>query len=263
MPVDQQELSKRGQQILDELFREGSVKVDHLVTLLSASPVTIRRELALLARQGRLRRTRGGAIPVEALFYEPFRHDSTFQEQIDQFAEEKRRIAVAAAELIDAGQIIALTAGTTATLVTRSIPYKQGITVVTNTVNMAMELHNRSDLNVFVTGGFLHGGWFSLVGSAAMQTMQQIFVDKIFIGVNAIDAGRGITTYHPEEASIDRVMIQQAKQKIVVADHSKLGLVANYVVCPAEQIDMIITDTGAANAAIAPFLELGIEVRRV
>ncbi len=81
----------------------GTVRVDDLVVLLGASPMTVRRELAVLEGQGRLRRTRGGAIPVQPLFYEPFRHDSTFQEQIEQFADEKRRIAAAAAELIDAG----------------------------------------------------------------------------------------------------------------------------------------------------------------
>lgn len=263
MAVDTQEISDRGQRILDELSRAGTVRVDDLVVLLGASPMTVRRELAVLEGQGRLRRTRGGAIPVQPLFYEPFRHDSTFQEQIEQFADEKRRIAAAAAELIEAEQTIAVTAGTTTTQVTRSIPHKPGITVVTNTVNVAMELSNRTDLNVYVTGGFLHGGWFSLVGGAAMNSMQQVFVDKIFIGVNGIDAARGLTTYHPEEASMDRVMIHQARQKIVVADHGKLGIVTNYLVCPAIEVHLIITDTGATDAMVAPFLDLGIEVRRV
>jgi DeoR family transcriptional regulator, aga operon transcriptional repressor len=261
--ADANSITERRQRVLDELRRAGSTTVERLASVLETSPVTVRRELAQLASQGLLRRTRGGAIPVEPLFYEPFRHDSSFQEQIELHAEEKRRIAAAAAELIDGGQMIAFTAGTTSTLVSRSIPHREGITVVTNTVNMAMELSNRTDLNVFVTGGFLHEGWFSLVGEAAIEAMRRIFVDKIFIGVNGIDAAAGITTYHPEESAIDRVMIGQAKQRIVVADCSKLGLVTNYAVCPANEVHMIITDTGATNAAIAPFVELGIKVRRV
>ncbi|MCX6624360.1 MAG: DeoR/GlpR family DNA-binding transcription regulator [Acidobacteria bacterium] len=263
MATDTEAISERGQKILDELFRNGNVKVEDLAAALGISPITVRRELAQLARQGRLRRTRGGALPVEPLFYEPFRHDSTFQEQIDQCAEEKRRIAAAAGELIEENQMIALTAGTTTTLVSRSIPHNLGITVVTNTINMAMELSNRSDLNVFVTGGFLHRGWFSLVGAAAVEAMRQVFVDNIFIGVNAIDASAGITAFHPDEAAIDRIMVGQARRKIVVADHNKLGLVTNYVVCPASEIDLIITDTGATDDIVEPFLNLGIEVRRV
>ncbi len=263
MATDTEAISERGQRILDVLIRSGNVKVEDLAAALEISPITVRRELAQLARQGRLRRTRGGALPVEPLFYEPFRHDSTFQEQIDQCAEEKRRIAVAAGELIEENQMVALTAGTTTTLVSRSIPRKPGITVVTNTINMAMELSNRPDVNVFVTGGFLHRGWFSLVGTAAMETMQKVFVDKIFIGVNAIEAAAGITTFNPDEAAIDRMMIGQARMKIVVADHNKLGLVTNYVVCPASEIDMIITDSRATDDIVEPFLNLGIEVRRV
>jgi len=96
-------------------------------------------------------------VPIEPLFYEAFRHDQSFQDQLGMFAEEKRRIGQAASELVSAGEMIALTAGTTTTEVVRSLRSLSGITVVTNTVNVAMELSNRKDINVFVTGGTYAG----------------------------------------------------------------------------------------------------------
>src|SRR3954468_20872438 len=106
-------LTEREQKILEVLTREGTVTVPTLCDALKISPATARRELQSLEDKGRLRRTHGGAIPVEPLLYEGFRHDSTFKEQIGRHAEEKRRIATAAAEMIGEGETIALTSGTT------------------------------------------------------------------------------------------------------------------------------------------------------
>jgi len=87
-----------------------------------------------------------------------------FRRRLRSFADEKRRIARAAAALVGAGETVALTPGTTTTEVVRSLPQNFNITVVTNTVNIPMELSKRKDLNVYVTGGHLRGDWFSLVG---------------------------------------------------------------------------------------------------
>jgi DeoR family transcriptional regulator, aga operon transcriptional repressor len=254
---------ERTQRILDNLFSTGMVSVQELADRLEVSPATVRRDLELLEREGRLRRTHGGAIPVEPLLYEPFRHDSSFQEQIEQHAVEKRRIAMAAAETIAEGDTIALTSGTTTTLVARSIPHRRGVTVVTASVNVAMELSQRPDLSVFVTGGYLRGSWFSLVGQSAIASMSQIFVDKVFIGVNGIHPEKGLTTFNHEEAAIDRTMIRQAGQKIAVADHSKLGVVGSYLTCTLNEIDILFTDTDATDEVVDGFLSKGLKVRRV
>lgn len=255
--------SERGQLILEQLLRTGSLTIEELCDRFSISVATARRDLDQLEKQGRLRRTHGGAKPVEPLFYEPFRHVSTFGVESEHHAEEKRRIGIAAAELIQEGDTIAVTAGTTALYVTRSIPAERKITVVTNTVNVAMELSNRPDVNIFVTGGFMHGGWFSLVGSVAIQAMRGIFVDKVFIGANGVHVEHGITAFHPDEAGFNAVMVKQARQKIVVADRSKLGALATHLFCPIEDVHTLITDEGATDSDIAPFLAKGIEVRRV
>jgi DeoR/GlpR family transcriptional regulator of sugar metabolism len=255
--------SNRNSFILRELRQAGRVSVEDLRDKLDVSLATVRRDLQELEDRGLLRRTHGGAIPIEPMLYEAFRHDRTFQEQVDSFAEEKRRIAVAAADLISPGDTIALTAGTTATEVVRNLHTLGGITVVTNTVNVAMELSKRKDIHVFVTGGHLRGDWFSLVGLEAVANMAKVFVDLLFIGVNGIDAQKGLTCINGDEVEINRCMVQQARRKIAVADHSKLGVVTRWLICPTESIEMLITDTGATNKMIAPFVEKNIEVRRV
>lgn len=254
--------AERMKAIMHELLRVGSISVEGLTGQLNVSVATVRRDLAALEEQGLLRRTHGGAIALEPLLYEPFRDDSSFQEQIERFGEEKRRIGLAAAALIEDGETIGLTAGTTATQVARSVR-NSGITLVTNTVNVAMELSQRKDISVFVTGGVLHGGWFSLVGPTAMEAMSQIYLDRLFIGVNGIELQRGLTASHADEAAINRVMVRQAKMRIAVLDHSKFGIAATHRFAGSEDLDIIITDTGASDAVIEPFLTNGIDVRRV
>jgi DeoR/GlpR family transcriptional regulator of sugar metabolism len=257
------EIDQRGQRILEELLKTGTITVEQVCKEFNVSVATARRDLENLEQLGRLRRTHGGAISLEPLLYEPFRHVSSYNDQVKQCADEKRRIALAAAELINDGDIIALTAGTTTTQITRAIAPGKNITVVTNTINVAMELSNRPDISVFVTGGFLHGGWFSLVGNAAIEALRRIFVDKAFIGANGLDSEHGATAYHPHEADLNSILVRQAKERIVVVDHTKLGVIATHLFCPVETINLIITDKAASDEAIDGFLDKGIKVQRV
>lgn len=257
------EMAERTQYILQEILRVGHVSVDKLAKKLKVSSSTIRRELRDLEQQGLLRRNHGGAAPVEPALYEPFRHVSSFGEQERQRATEKRRIGLAAAEIIADGEIVGIGAGTTTTQVARSIRHRKNITVVTNAVNVAMELSHRSDLKVFVSGGFLSGDWFALVGQASIQSIGEMFVDKVFIGVDGIHADHGLTTNYPDQAAIHRQMMRQARQKIVVADHSKLGVTGTALIYLATEIDLLITDKGATDAALAPFSSKGIQIKKV
>jgi|HubBroStandDraft_6_1064221.scaffolds.fasta_scaffold222285_2 DeoR family transcriptional regulator of aga operon len=255
--------TNRSTDILRELRQAGSVSVGSLSDKLGVSLATVRRDLQEMEARGLLRRTHGGAIPIEPLFYEPFRHDQSFQDQVGRFADEKRRIAMAAAGLVSPGDTVAFTAGTTTTELMRSLQGLSGISVVTNTVNVAMELSARKDIDVFVTGGHLRGDWFSLVGPAAIATVRGLFIDVMFIGVNGIHAERGLTCLNPDEAEINRAMVQQAKRKIAVTDHSKLGIITKWLICATEAIDLLITDKGASDEMIAPFLERGVKVSTV
>src|SRR3569833_1166596 len=165
--------------ILTMLQQTGSISVDELRTRFDVSVVTVRRDLTVLEERGLLRRTHGGAESIEPLFYEPFRNDRSFQAQVSRFADEKRRIGRAAAALIESGETIALTPGTTTTEVIRGLPLNHNISVVTNTVNVAMELSKRKDVYVFVTGGHLHGEWNSLVGSAALKALANMLLNTM------------------------------------------------------------------------------------
>jgi DeoR family transcriptional regulator of aga operon len=252
----------RSQEILQELLRTGEVSVDELAKNLNVSPSTIRRSLRSLEQQGLLRRVHGGAVTVEPMLYEPFRHVSSFQEQEQRRSVEKRRIGLAAAELISDGDVIGIGAGTTTTQVARSIRHRKGITVVTNAINIAMELSHRDDLKVIVTGGSLSGAWFALVGPTAITSVSEIFVDKVFIGVDGIHAERGLTTNYPDQAAIHREMMRHARQKIVVADPHKIGVTGTALICPVSEVNIFITNKSASNKSISPFTKQGVLVQR-
>jgi DeoR/GlpR family transcriptional regulator of sugar metabolism len=263
MPPKTDNLIARQEYIIQRLQETGAVAIDELCTTLGASIATIRRDLEDLETRSLLKRTRGGAVPIGPLFYEPFRNDSSFQDRVSSFAEEKRRIGLAAARLVSKGQMVALTGGTTTTEVVRSLKVLSDISIITNTVNVAMELSNRKDIEVIVTGGHLRGSWFTLVGPIANTSAETLFSDIMFIGVDGIDAKKGLTCTNPSEAEVLRKLVQRAKMKVVVADHSKLGSVSKYLLCTTKEIDMLISDTGASASAIAPFQKLGIDVTRV
>src|SRR5918997_3940719 len=216
MPDELSATERRAQLILQELLRAGKVSVGALAKRLKVSAATIRRDLGELERRGLLRRSHGGAVPIQPLLYEPFRHTSYYHEQERQRSAEKRRIGLVAAELVTDGEILAIGAGTTATQVARSVCLHKGLTVLTNAVNVAMELSHRSDVKVIVTGGFLSGDWFALVGPAAIHAVGEIFVDKVFIGVDGVHADRGLTTNYPDQATIHRAMMRHARRKVIV-----------------------------------------------
>jgi DeoR family transcriptional regulator of aga operon len=249
--------------ILKELRRSGTVSVDTLSADLDVSLVTIRRDLDQLERDGLLHRTHGGAVAIQPLFYEPFKNDRSFQAQLEKFADEKRRIGRAAAALIDKGETIALTPGTTTTEVIRSLPLNQNITVVTNTVNIAMELSKRKDLDIFVTGGHLRGDWFSLVGPTAIHSLQRMLIHTVFIGADGIDAVWGASCLSSDESDLNSAMVRLARRRIAVVDHSKFGVVAGWRICQTQDLHILITDTGATDEMIEPFRQAGVDVRRV
>ncbi len=250
----------RQELILRSLQETGSVLIENLRGMTGASIATIRRDLEDLEGRSLLKRVRGGAIPIGPLFYEPFRNDASFQDKIASFAEEKRRIARAAAALVKKGQTIALSGGTTTTEIVRNLKTLSGISIITNTVNVAMELSNCKDIEVIVTGGVLRGSWFTLIGPIANASTEFLFADIMFLGVDGIDAQQGLTCTNQTEAEVLRKLAKHSKKKIVVADHSKLGQVSKFLLCQITEIDCLITDEGASHAATATLERCGLSV---
>jgi DeoR family transcriptional regulator, aga operon transcriptional repressor len=254
----------RRDQILLEVRKKGTITLEELMKRLGASSASIRRDLSALQQQGLVRRTHGGAMLIEPLLYEPFRYDSLFQTRAQHRPAEKRRIGAAAAELIREHETIGFTAGTTTTQVARNIRNRRNIRVITNAINIAMELCNCEGLQTFVTGGVVQwAGSFSLVGQAAINFLNEIYLDKVFLSACGVDLRRGVTVIEPEESLTFRAMVQQAKTRIVVADSTKLGALTPAFVCPISDIHVLVTDTRASDKTVAPFIERGIEVKRV
>jgi DeoR family transcriptional regulator, aga operon transcriptional repressor len=254
----------RAEQILRELRQKGEVSLTELITGLGVSAASVRRDLAKLEEQGLVRRTHGGAILVEPLLYEPFRYDSLFQNREQHRTAEKRRIGLAAAELIQENETVGFTAGTTTTHAARNLRNRHNIRVITNAINIAMELSNCAGLKTFVTGGIVQwAGSFSLVGQVAITSMSDIYMDRVFVSVCGIDPVRGLTVIEPEEGLTFRAMIHQSRQTVVVADSSKIGMVTPALICPISDVHVLITDKRAPDKAVAPFRERGIEVERV
>ena len=254
----------RADQILRELRQVGDLSLDTLIERLGTSAASVRRDLTKLEAKGLVRRTHGGVTLVEPFLYEPFRYDSLFQNREQHRTAEKRRIGLNAAELIQENETVGFTAGTTTTHVARNLRNRHNIRVVTNAINIEMELSNCAGLRTFVTGGFVQwAGSFSLVGHAAIDSLKDVYLDRVFVSVCGIDVARGITVIEPEESLTFRAMIHQAKHTVVVADSSKIGVVNAALICPIANIQMLITDGRATDKVVAPFLERGIEVRRV
>lgn len=257
-------INRRSEQIVKFLLSTGSATIEELLAIAGSSAPSIRRDLARLENRGLIRRTHGGAELAEPLLYEPFRYDSSFLAREQRHAAEKRRIGLAAAELIQEGETVGLSAGTTTTHIGRSLRHREKIQVVTNAINIGMELCNRTSIRTYLTGGVVLWAWsFALSGNAALSFLDNIYMDKVFLSVTGVDAERGATSLEADEALVYRKMLKQAKEVIVVADSGKLGKIGPAIICPANEIQILITDTGATAEALAPFERQGTRILRV
>jgi len=257
-------ISRRSTEIIKFLLKSGNASIEELLEVAGSSAPSIRRDLARLENRGLIRRTHGGAELVEPLLYEPFRYDSSFIAREQRRAAEKRRIGLAAAEMIQEGETVGLSAGTTTTHIGRSLRHRERIQVVTNALNIGMELSNRTSIRTYLTGGVMLWAWsFALSGNAALNFLDSVYMDKVFLSVTGLDAERGATSLETDEALVYRKMLKQARQVIVVTDSSKIGKVSPAIICPSNEIHVLITDTSATADAIAPFERQGTRVIKV
>jgi len=251
----------REEQIMKALLRRGSISLNDLVEELAMSAPSIRRDLTRLEERGLVRRTHGGVTLVEPMLYEPFRHDTSFHARELRFSGAKRRIGFAAAELVAKGETIGITAGTTTTQIGRALRHRREISVVTNALNIGMELCNQTAIRTTLTGGLLAWQWtFAMAGAAAIESIRDTNFDKLFLSATGFDPQRGVTTLEPEEAAVARAMVENAAQVIVVADSSKFGVVSPSRVCRSTDVDLLITDTDLPAASVAELEAAGIQV---
>jgi DeoR family transcriptional regulator, aga operon transcriptional repressor len=251
---------KRAKEILRLLLSHGKTSVEELTSLFSMSPASVRRDLVRLEESGLVHRTHGGAM-LAGQIYEPFRFDASFNIREERFAQEKQRIAMAAADLVQENETVGVTAGTTTTQVARGLRLRKGIHIITNAVNIGMELNTSETLETTLTGGCMRWpGAFSLIGPTAIESLHTILMDKVFIAVTGIDPERGATTIQADEAAVFREMCRRAKQVVIVADSSKVGMTSPAVICPTTDIDILITDDGISDDALRAFKRRDVEV---
>ncbi|HEY2278119.1 MAG TPA: DeoR/GlpR family DNA-binding transcription regulator [Streptosporangiaceae bacterium] len=249
--------SARLSAILDRLADGGTVDVTGLAKELAASQATIRRDLATLERQRLLQRTHGGAVAHGVSYELPLRYKGV------RFAEEKRRIAAAAAAMVAEGMAVGLTGGTTATEVARALADRPRLIIVTNALNIASELGVRPNIKLIVTGGLARSQTYELSGPIAEASLAGLHLDVAFIGVDGVDASAGCTTHEEVEAHTNQVMLRHAQRAILIADSSKIGKVTFARICPARDVDELITDDGADPGAVRALGEVGVQVTLV
>lgn len=255
-----QKTEKRAKEILHLLLHQGKTSVEQLAKHFRTSSTSVRRDLARLEQQGLVHRTHGGAM-LAGQTYEPFRFDATFTEREKRFAHEKQLIATRAAALIVEGEIVGVTAGTTTTQVARLLRTRKGIRVLTNAVNIGLELSASDGPETTLTGGrMMWPGAFSLTGPTALETIESFVLDRVLLGVTGIDAQHGATMIEMEEAAVSRAMVRQARQVVVVADSSKVGMTSHAVICNIQKINVLVTDNGLTEEAAAELERHGVRV---
>lgn len=249
---------ERRQEIARLIQAEPRVAVSDLSRRFAVSEVTIRKDLAHLHETGQIQRTHGGAIRLDVSLEE-----GEFDERTQLRQNEKGRIADTAASLVRDGDSIALDASTTALYVARRVRDRRAMTVVTNSLRIAIELGSRPGTSVLIPGGVFRPESFSLVGTWGETVLRQVNIQRAFVGARGFTLTEGLTDVNSEEVKLKQAIIEAAKEVIAVIDHTKWGDVALATFCPPERIKMIITDDKAPPAMVEEARARGIEVRIV
>lgn len=247
--------------ILDLVIDQGHVSVEDLTGELGVSPATVRRDLDTLASQQLVIRSHGGASAHAGASALPMRYRAA------RNARAKDAIARTAVNMVEPGSVIGLNGGTTTTSLAHELGARQEFldapretVLVTNALNIAQELAVRHHLQLVVTGGVVRDGSFELVGNWGEQLLEQIRIDQLFLGVNAINAADGICTHDEAEASFSARLAARASRVTVVADATKLGDTAFARIHSLEEVDGLITDPSATEEQLAPLRDAGLDV---
>jgi DeoR/GlpR family transcriptional regulator of sugar metabolism len=228
---------ERLQRILDAIVKAGHAKAGDLAGIFGVSEITIRRDLNELADRGFVRRAHGGAVVSNAATMEPpILHRMTQEKEI------KDAIARTAASMVGNGESIFLGSGSTVAYVARYLSNHQNLTIVTNALNVGIDLATAPHITVVVLGGMMHHKELSLIGHIAEQSLREVTFDKVILGIPAIDLKAGLTNDFLPEVMTDRTILNQAREVILAADHTKCGRVASAVVAPLNRVNYFITD---------------------
>lgn len=243
--------SDRKKAILDLLAEDSGISVSTLSQKLGVSVVTIRTDLANLEEEGFVIRTHGGAMPA----FHP-----QILERMRQDKERKASIAKAAAEKIQDGETVIVSAGTTTALIAKYLLGKRNIHIVTNNTLLLTYARTNPQLRVTLVGGEFRPSEEGLVGPLAIQALDQVFVSKAFIGVDGISVKHGFTAHLVESADLVRKMAEQAKEVYAICDSSKFGKPGFARILPFDGVAGLVTDSGLSAEFEKDLREAGVSV---
>ena len=243
--------SDRKKTILDLLAEDSGVSVSALAQTLGVSVVTIRTDLASLEEEGFVIRTHGGAMPA-------FHPQILDRMRLDK--ERKTAIAKAAAEQIQDGDTVIISAGTTTALIAKYLLGKRNVHIVTNNTLLLTYARTNPQLRVTLVGGEFRPSEEGLVGPLAMQSLDQVFVSKAFIGVDGISVKHGFTAHLVESADLVRKMAAQAQQVFAICDSGKFGKPGFARILPFDGVNGLITDSGLSDEFEKDLREAGVTI---
>lgn len=234
--------SGRRQKIIAMLKEHGSVQVANLSEQFEVSSQTVRKDLDFLCSRGLAERSYGGAISSEMI-------NAASEPAVDAKriinVDEKQRIGRLAAEMVEPGDSIVLDSGTTNMAIAAHLPDIDNITVLSNDFGVLSILAKKSNIQVFMLGGHLRRRNMALYGGQTIDALNDLHVDKLFLGVDGFDLQRGITTHYEPEAMLNRKMVSVAKSVIAVTDSSKFGRSCLHRIIDISEIEALVTDRDA------------------
>jgi DeoR family transcriptional regulator, aga operon transcriptional repressor len=251
---------ERRRKIVDLIEQHGQITIPELVKRFSVSAVTARGDLDSLSSNGAVTRSHGGAVRRQEPTQDyPLRLKATLHRP------EKLRIGKAAAEMVRSNETIILDSGTTTAEIARHLKTMklQSVTVITNALNIAMELADAQGISLIMVGGLLRPVSYSFVGPQAEAMLQELHADRLFLAVDGFDSEVGPSTPDVLEAQLNGCMMQASKEVNVVADSSKLGRRSVSRIGPIERVHRLITDSKAPAEFSEALRRKGIEVTLV
>lgn len=248
--------AERRSRLLRVVREEGVIPVGVLAERLGVSASTIRRDLTDLQEQGALKRTHGGAVAPEDVL-EPERE---VRSQV--FSAEKRQLGRVAAGHVRPGSTILLTGGTTTQALVPFLADVPDLTVVTNSLPIAVALSQHDNVATVVLGGYLRPQEMSLLGHLTRQALEELSIDRAFVSAYGISRA-GLTGAHVNEADTDRHLLGAAAEVVVLADGSKFGRGGPVRIAGPERLTYVFTDASAPEDELAALRERGVEVVRV
>jgi len=246
---------RRLQEILQFIELNNQATPSELGRVFGVSEITIRRDLRGLAEQGFLRRARGGVLFVAPKSKEP----PVIQRMLHE-KQVKEMIARAAADRVKDGETVFIGSGSTTAYAARNLMKYDRLTIVTNALNVGVDLATGSGITVVVVGGLMRPEELSLIGHITIQGLHEVRLDKVIMGIPAIDLKAGLTNDYLPEVITDRTIIDMASEVILVADHTKFGKIASAYVAPITKVNTLVTDSQTDPAILDQIRGLGVDV---